>query len=157
MNIELVQGGILGAILIGSVWSAIRSSEENHTKMKDKLTHPTDEDVVVGDLGPAIEEVKGPSLVETIIEKSQIKQTAEGLIEKIDGINLSLIPPGLTRSGMAEFIRNMQEKSGIKMTYKYCLGVAAKVVQLREEGKAVEPAVDAANDPVKGKTNINAA
>lgn len=161
MNVELVQGILLVGMVAVSLISAIRGSEKNHARMKQHLSHPTDEDVVVGDLGPAVpgdtSTIDAPEIgvkVSAGFAGIDIKKNAQGLIEAIQGVPLAVVP-NATIGKMTEAVRGWCTNAGHKMSRDAAMKIADRIKQVYQSGKAA-PA-EPANDDGKGKANINAA
>lgn len=173
MYMNLIEGGLLVAIFLMATLSAMGAGEKDHQKRKRMVEEEIDPgnlgsatgfgegEVITEDHKPESEfkeegEDKGVlNMIQVGVSKLNIKKNSDGLVEYIHDIPLSLIPHGTTGT-IANHIRDLCQNGKAKMNRHLSFDLAAKIKQLRESGKAVEPGVEDTKDK-KGKANINAA
>lgn len=149
MDMNIIQGGIVLAIVGASVIHAMNGSEKEHKRMVKEVEG---EDVVdPGDLGGATE--AGPGVAARIVQgisDLDIKTNAEGLVTTLKGIPLTMIPNS-TIGEMTDAVRDWCQNAGRKMERKIAFNIASNIQSLYK-AKMVAPEekpTEAANDSVK--------
>lgn len=149
MDMSQIQGVILLIILAASI-AAMFSGEKQHKKSKEALTMAEDD---------MVDQTEKPSIAHRVSEGFaglDIKKNAEGLVESIKGIPLSVVPTS-TIGEMTKAIREYtaNKTAGVKMSFAAASALAADIMKLRHAKKAVPPAEPEPEG--KGKTDLNAA